>query len=123
MGILTSELRKKALIQYLKITDKDDQEDIKELYDNCFETCVGEFLVLNDREADELFEDQIENYIDECILHELPEPYRYYFDNEKFIRDVRLSDGRGPTLAGYDGAEQETRLDEIEDWVFIYRVN
>lgn len=35
------------------------------------------------------WQDYIDDYIDECILPEIPDMYRYYFDNEAFGRDVR----------------------------------
>jgi hypothetical protein len=81
----------------------------------------GEYLVLTDNEADEAFKASVESYIDECVLTEIPEAYRGYFNAEAFIRDVELGDGRGPTLSGYDGAEQEAQIDGT--WYFIYRVN
>lgn len=81
----------------------------------------GEYRVLTDREADEAFKESVEQYVEDCVLSQLPEQYRYYFDTERFIRDVELSDGRGPSLASYDGAENEAQVDGT--WYFIYRVN
>jgi hypothetical protein len=81
----------------------------------------GEYLVLTDEEADKAFHESVENYVEECILGEIPEAYRAYFDTEKYINDVRMGDGRGPTLAICDGAEEEERVDGT--WYFIYRVN
>lgn len=80
----------------------------------------GEYRVLTDSEADDVFKASVENYIDECILPECPEHIRNYFDTERFIQDVRLSDGRGPSLAWYDGAENEECVGD--EWYFIYRV-
>jgi hypothetical protein len=81
----------------------------------------GEYLVLTDSEADVAFEQSVENYVDECVLTEIPERYRFYFDTAAFVRDVEMNDGRGPTLAGYDGAENEEQIDGT--WYYIYRVN
>lgn len=81
----------------------------------------GEYLVLTDDEADAAFHSYMESYIDDCVLDRMPEDLRSYFDSERFIRDVRLSDGRGPNLAHYDGAEEEEKVDDV--WYFIYRTN
>lgn len=41
------------------------------------------------------WQDYIEQYIDKCVLPELPEQYRYYFDTEAYARDVRYEDFHG----------------------------
>lgn len=84
------------------------------------ETQPGEWLVLTDSEADAAFKESLESYEDD-MMSDWPETARMYFDSESWQRDVRLSDGRGPTLAGYDGAENEAQIDGV--WYFIYRVN
>ena len=78
----------------------------------------GEYLVLTDSEADEAHKADLENYIDDVVLSELPEQYRHYFDRDKFIKDAEI-DGRGNSLSSYDSGEEE-------EWVgdepyFIYR--
>ena len=40
----------------------------------------GEYLVLTDDEADEMWDEQLDSYLDECVLPELPEMARNYFD-------------------------------------------
>lgn len=79
-----------------------------------------EYLVLTDEEADDKEDEYLENYIDECILYEIPQQYRFYFDRELFKRDARM-DGRWNSLASYDSNENE----ETVDWVtyYIYRTN
>jgi hypothetical protein len=81
----------------------------------------GEYLVLTDSEADAAFKVSVENFIDECVLLGFPAQYIGYFNSEAYIRDVELGDGRGPSLASYDGAEQEQQVDGV--WYYIYRVN
>lgn len=63
-----------------------------------------EYLVVDDETADRLWDDALESYIDECILHELPERYRSYFDSEAWKKDARI-DGRAHSLDRYDGNE------------------
>ena len=79
---------------------------------------VGEFeyLVLTGDEADEAFDRALDGYLDECILPQLPEHFRIYFDQDFWKRDAAI-DGRGHVLAHYDGWEHE--VGEF----FIYRIN
>jgi hypothetical protein len=80
----------------------------------------GEYRVMTDAEADAAWDESLENYIDECILPELPEAHRSYFDYEAWKRDARY-DGRGHCLSSYDGCEYEEQIDG--EWYYIYRVN
>lgn len=91
----------------------------------------SDYLVLTDDEADQMWDEYLENYIDDCILPELPEQYRCYFDNESFKDDAR-TDGRGHSLASYDGVEKEVSIKDMEQEseidleqteFFIYRIN
>jgi hypothetical protein len=97
-------------------------ESINCNYDDTYDSDdePGEYRVLTDSEADDAFKEYQESYIDECILPECPEHIRDYFDTERFIRDVQLSDGRGPSLASYDGDENEEHVNG--EWFFIYRL-
>ncbi len=86
-------------------------------------TCLtepGEYRVLTDSEADEAFREALESYEDD-MMSDWPETARAYFDSERWQRDVKLGDGRGPTLSGYDGEEHEEQIDG--EWYFIYRTN
>jgi len=80
----------------------------------------AEYLVLTDDEADAKWDEALENYIDECILPEIPSQYRNYFDNKKWKEDAK-DDGRGHSLARYDGHEQEETVDG--ETFYIYRTN
>lgn len=94
-----------ALAKYLDI----NVEEITEHY-SYFDTPEGEYMVLEDHEADQAWEESIDNYIDECILPELPERYRMYFDRDQFHYDAQM-DGRGHSLSPYDGNEHELEGD------------
>lgn len=96
-------------------------DEITEGYsENVFEAEGGEYIVCDNDEADLLWDESIESYIDDCVLNELPEQYRQYFDNEKFKHDCSF-DGRGHTLASYDGHENKSKIDN--ETYYIYRVN
>ena len=67
----------------------------------------AEYAVGTDREADDAWDQSLESYIDECIMPEIKdENLRNYFDCEKWKRDAK-HDGRGHSLASYDGNEIE----------------
>ena len=80
-----------------------------EYQENWYSIGAIEAMVLLDDEADEAVEDSLENYIEDCVLPEVPEWIVPYFDEEAWKRDARM-DGRGHILAGYDGAEEEAQV-------------
>lgn len=80
----------------------------------------SEYLVLTDSEADTAWEEALDNYIDEVILPEISDAYRFYFDDEKWKSAARM-DGRGHSLATYDSEENEEEIDGTT--YYIYRTN
>ena len=106
----------KALAQLLEI----DPEDVVETKWGDYEANGGDYQVLTDSEADELWDEALESYLDDLILPDLPENLRFYFDNEAWKRDARM-DGRGHCLNHYDGSEEWEEVNG-EDY-YIYRTN
>lgn len=104
----------KALAKFLGCKKKEIEES--NYNDSVFEYYDQEYLVVTDEEGDEMWDDYLESYIDECILHEFPEGYRNYFDRESWKSDARYA-GRAHSLATYDGDENE------QDGYYIYRTN
>jgi hypothetical protein len=88
--------------------------------ENYFSYGNREYLVVDDAEADRLWDVSLDNYIDECILPEVPEFVRYYFDEKSWKSDARI-DGRGHSLSHYDGCEHDVSIDD--DTYYIYRTN
>lgn len=85
-----------------------------------FQTCASEWLVLTDEEADEAWDESLDNYLDDCVLPEVPEAMRNYFDVSAWKRDARM-DGRGHALSSYDGGEYSV---EVDDQSFVlFRTN
>jgi hypothetical protein len=80
----------------------------------------GGYAVLTDEEADERWDEYLENYIDDCILPDVPESARCYFDREAWKRDAR-HDGRAHCLSPYDGHEHEVEIDGV--MYYVYRTN
>ena len=113
-------IEEKKLKALLEHCEGSTSEDITITSWDEYETPDGDFIVLTDSEADDAWSDDIDNYIDECVLPELPEAYRMYFDCESFKRDCK-HDGRGHSLSSYDGEEHEYQIDG--EWIYIYRTN
>lgn len=78
----------------------------------------GTYRVLSDDEADQEWDQALESYLDDCLLCELPDIAKQYFDREAWKRDARF-DGRAHCLARYDGNEYEAQVDG--EWFYIYR--
>lgn len=82
---------------------------------------MEDYDVYTDWEADNRFNDVMDDIINDLILSEIPEAYRYYFDEDRYKRDVLISDGRGHIISAYDGEELEQRINGV--YYYIYRQN
>ena len=76
--------------------------------------------VLTDEEADDKWNEYLNNYIEECILPDLPETAQIYFDKDSWIKDAKY-DGRGHSLSSYDGNEESCTINGTE--YYLYRNN
>lgn len=86
-------------------------EDVRKLYEN------EDYLVLTDEQADEKWEEYLDNLVDDCILPEIPKNLQFYFDKERYIKDCK-QDGRGLTLASYDSDEIEQEINDTTYYIF-----
>lgn len=112
-----------ALAQHLNIST--DDTDILNITQSSYDDCVyeygnEEYLVCTDSEADDKWEVSLDDYIEQCIMPEVPEWIQNYFDEDAWKRDARM-DGRGHSLSGYDGNEHEEGVNGTD--YYIYRVN
>ena len=107
-----------ALAQHLGLDDE-DKENIMENAD-CFSYYNEEYEVLTDEEADDRWEEELNNYIDECVYPEIPEYLRNYFNEERWKDDARI-DGRGHAISRYDGEENYEEVNGTT--YYIYRQN
>lgn len=96
----------------------DELDSIIETYDNYFEYYNESYTVVTDDEADDLWEQELDNYIEECIMHEIPEHLQCYFDEDAWKSDARI-DGRGHAISRYDGCEYEEEVNGTT--YYIYR--
>lgn len=105
------------IIALAKFLECDADEISESRHDDCvFEYGNQEYLVCDDIEADQRWDQYLDSYIDDCVLPNIPEAYRRYFNSKSFKYDCS-DDGRGHSLAGYDGHENK------ENNFFIYRIN
>lgn len=90
------ELRKRALAQHLSIEDDCIEDEIEVSgYDDCeLEAEGGTYLVLTDDEADDKWDESLNNYIEECVMPEIPDNLQNYFDDDAWKEDAK-HDGRG----------------------------
>lgn len=112
-----------ALAQHLDLTLREllvDNELEVDSDDITFTYGRQEYKVMTDKEADDAWEESLDNYIDEYILPEIPTAYQHYFDDEKWKRDAKY-DSRGNSLNYYDGTEKEQKVNGT--WYYIYRTN
>lgn len=86
------------------------------------EVSDGEYLVLDEFEAEKRYDDYLDSYIEDCVLGDMPEHLRNYFDYEAFKRDASI-DGRGSFLASYDSCENEILDPDTNETFYIYRTN
>ena len=96
------------------------QEDLEsiEIDGNRITVQGTEYLAGDDDEMDQAWDEDLENHIDDCVLHELPECYRRYFDKESFKDDCRI-DGRAHSLNRYNGSEESEEINETT--IYFYR--
>lgn len=95
--------KEEALINFLDLpVDEWDSVNASNYDENTIEYLNEEYIVVTDDEADVLWDEYLDNYIDDCL--EIPEHIKSYFDSEKWKDDAKM-DGRAHCLASYDGCE------------------
>lgn len=92
-------------------------EDVTEEGDGRFSAAGGDYLVFTDDEADGAWDDELDNYLDECIMPELSGNLANYFDRDAWKRDARM-DGRGHALSRYDGCEYDETVNGETYYIF-----
>lgn len=110
--------KKKALAKHLGVKAK--EITVSNYDNNIFEYESEEYLVVTDDEADDLWEAELNHYLEEIIYPELEGNLARYFDDEAWKSDARY-DGRAHALNRYDGSENSEDISGVE--YFIYRQN
>lgn len=115
-----TELREKAIALYKLLGREALDFEPTSYNDNEFECSNTSYLVVTDDEAEELWDEELDNYLEECVYPQIPDDLVNYFDDEKWKRDARM-DGRGHALSHYDGDEHEIKVNNT--YYYIYRTN
>jgi len=84
--------------------------------DNEYMVAGRTYAVLTDSEADNAWNDRLDSYIAECL--EIPAHVEPYFDRDAWKRYAKM-DGRGHSLAGYDGIEEKREVAGVT--YYLYR--
>lgn len=79
------------LARYPEQTTEEEEETFTESLDDAKDLIDdGDYLSLDDEEADSLLDERLEEYIDDIILPELPEHLQAYFGSASWKRDARI---------------------------------
>lgn len=79
-----------------------------------------EWWVLTDSEADDRWEEDLRNYLDDVL--EIPNSIRPYLDEARWLDDAKSEGDRGHGLATYDGNEYEVEIDD-EGVYYLFRTS
>jgi hypothetical protein len=101
---------------------------ITEDRDNEYTAQGIEYTVYTDDEADKAWDEELDNYVEECLMPEIKdETLKRYFDFDRWKEDAQ-NDGRGHSLSRYDGCENEQIIkvcegtdNETKETYYIYR--
>lgn len=104
-----------ALVRMFDLSEN-ELEDI-EIDDNRVTVQGVEYLAGEDSEMDQEWDNDLENYIDECLIPDLPETAQKYFDREAWKRDAQI-DGRAHSLNRYDGGEEHARINDTDYYAY-----
>lgn len=96
---INPKIRRKFLATWRGEEYKDDRRSARHV--------EAEYFVLTEDERDRRFREYQESFIEEIIFPDLPANLHSYFDRDKYISDVASESGYGPSLASYDGVEEE----------------
>lgn len=115
---METETRIEALAKYLGCGI--DDLSVSSYDEQAIQYGEQEYLVVGDAEADIIWDERLDSYLDECVLPDLPGDLKFYFDDEKWKRDARI-DGRGHSISSYDGCENDIEIDG--ETIYIFRLN
>ena len=107
-----------CVIEWLAVEDIDL---VNEIDSNNFKYLDREYLVCTEDEAKALFNESCTEITKETELALLPDCLKEFYDIEKRVEYIRVTDGIADYLATYDGEEQKEIINDTT--YFIYRTN
>jgi hypothetical protein len=110
----------KALTKENLLTDI-ELSDIAEISD--YEFCVGgeTWRIMSESEYQTYSDEIIDNFIDECVLPEIPDYLQSYFDTDAYIRDIDYAGDRDGLVAAYDGVVYQQKINGV--WFYFWRMD
>lgn len=75
-----------------------------------------EYRVIKEVSIERIFEEYIRDLADDCLIPDLPDNMKQYFDYDKFTSDCEM-DWYGHHLNGYDWGEI------YGNWIYLFRNN
>ena len=115
-GVLDSELDRDDIIELVKEFGAFKFSDWGHYGLKVIESDSGEFAIGSDDEADDAWDEVLDNYLEDFIYPEIPQSIKYYFNDEAWKTDAKY-DGRGHFLSAYNGEEISI------GWIYAYRLN
>ena len=124
-SVFKNEEHAEALAAHLSITSQDEVDELVETGDEhyglpVFDYDGEQFAVGTGDEANDAKREAVQEYIDECVLPEIPKQYRQYFDDSAFTNDCTNDELVG-LIGSYDGCElvQKTKC----RYYYIYQLS
>ena len=114
---MEKDIKTQALAKFLGC-DVDDIETTET--EHRYSTAEGEeYDVLTDTQADNIYSDRFDDFVDECIICDIPDHLRIYFDRELYKKDTLISETRGHLLSIDNGENEQNHNGET---FYIYLV-
>jgi hypothetical protein len=115
INIIFEALKEENLLSDIEISD------IEEISEDEFIVDGETWKIMTESEYQTYSDEIIDNFIDECVLPEIPEQYRTYFDVEKFIQDIDYGGDRDGLVAAYDGVVYQQKINGV--WFYFWRMD
>lgn len=99
------------------------RNDVEVMCTDIFAAEGKEFLIVDDGDAENMAAEYVRDIVESDIqMSNLAQYIKDSIDIESVVEYVLDSDGRGPSLASYDGEEKELYSKKYNKWFFAYRI-
>ena len=90
----------------------------EDTYPCTFSAQGSDWLVVDDDEAEAMWGDDLEDYVEDCIIYEMEPHLREYFDKMAWVADAMAQGERANSLARYDGVEHFISTDDGDYYIY-----
>jgi hypothetical protein len=113
--IIFKALTEENLISGIEISD------IEEISEDEFIVDGETWRIMSEPDYQVYSDEIINEYIDECVLPEIPEYLQSYFDADAYIRDIDYAGDRDGLVAPHDGVVYQHKHND--DWFCFWRID